>query len=42
MLAQMAWKQQEDFPDGQIRQGELSKEATKELFQKNQDKGYEH
>ena len=42
MLAQMAWKQEEDLPDGQIRQGGLSKEAKKELFQKNQDKGYEH
>lgn len=42
MLAQMAWKQEEDFPDGWVQPGELSKEAKKELFQKNQDKGYEH
>lgn len=42
MLAQMAWKQEEDFPDGRVQPGELSKEAKKELFQKNQDKGYEH
>lgn len=42
MLAQMAWKQEEDFPDHPTLSGELSKEAKKELFQKNQDKGYEH
>lgn len=42
MLAQMAWKQEEDFPDKWVHPGELSKEAKKELFQKNQDKGYEH
>lgn len=42
MLAQMAWMQEENFPDGQVQPGELSKEAKKELFKKNQDKGYEH
>lgn len=42
MLAQAAWKQEEDFLDGQGMAGELSKEAKKELFLKNQDKGYEH
>lgn len=42
MLAQAAWEQEEDIPGGQARPGELSKEAKKELFQKNQDKGYEH
>lgn len=42
MLAQMAWKQEEYFPGRGILPGELSKEAKKELFQKNQDKGYEH
>lgn len=42
MLAQMAWKQEENLPDGQAQSGKLSKEAKKELFQKNQDKGYEH
>ncbi len=42
MLAQAAWKQEEDFLDGQGMSGELSKEAKKELFLRNQDKGYEH
>ncbi|MCM1410143.1 MAG: relaxase MobL [Lachnospiraceae bacterium] len=42
MLAQAAWEQEEDIPGGQAQPGELSKEAKKELFQKNQDKGYEH
>lgn len=42
MLSRMAWKQEEDLDGGQIFQGELSKEAKKELFLKNQDKGYEH
>ena len=42
MLAQAVWKQEEDFCDGQDMPGELSKEAKKELFLKNQDKGYEH
>lgn len=42
MLAQMAWKQEEYFPDSPTLPGELSKEAKKELFHKNQDKGYEH
>ena len=40
MLAQAAWKQEEDFLDGQGMSGELSKEAKKELFLRN--KGYEH
>ena len=42
MLVQAAWKQEEDFLDGQGMSGELSKEAKKELFLRNQDKGYEH
>ena len=42
MLAQAAWKQEEDFLDVQGMSGELSKEAKKELFLRNQDKGYEH
>ena len=42
MLAQAAWKQEEDFLDVQRMSGELSKEAKKELFLRNQDKGYEH
>ena len=42
MLSRMAWKQEEDFAGGQMFQGDLSKEARKELFLKNQDKGYEH
>lgn len=42
MLAQAVWKQEEDFRDGQGMSEELSKEAKKELFLKNQDKGYEH
>ena len=42
MLAQAAWKQEEDFLDEQGMSGELSKEAKKELFLRNQDKGYEH
>ena len=41
-LAQAAWKQEEDFLDEQGMSGELSKEAKKELFLRNQDKGYEH
>lgn len=42
MLAQAVWKQEEDFSAGQDMLGELSKEAKKELFLRNQDKGYEH
>ncbi len=42
MLAQMAWKQEEDFDSGRTLPAELSKEAKKEIFLKNQDKGYEH
>lgn len=42
MLEQATWIQEEDYPDGQKLSGELSKEARKELFLKNQDKGYEH
>ncbi len=42
MLAQMAWKQEEDFDSGRMISAELSKEAKKEIFLKNQDKGYEH
>ena len=40
--ARKAQKQEEDFRDGQGMSEELSKEAKKELFLKNQDKGYEH
>ena len=42
MLSRMAWKQEEGLAGGQMFQGDLSKEARKELFLKNQDKGYEH
>lgn len=42
MLVQAVWKQEEDLFNGQKMTGELSKEAKKELFLKNQDKGYEH
>lgn len=42
MLAQVVWKQKEDFSAGQDMSGEFSKEAKKELFLRNQDKGYEH
>lgn len=42
MLAQAASEQEEAFNRQQNIAGELSKEAKKELFIKNQDKGYEH
>lgn len=42
MLSRMAWKQEEELSDGWVLRGDLSKEAKKELFLKNQDKGYEH
>ena len=42
MLAQAASEQEEAFNMQQNIAGELSKEAKKELFIKNQDKGYEH
>ncbi len=42
MLSRLTWKQEEDLSGGQMFQGDLSKEARKELFLKNQDKGYEH
>lgn len=42
MLVQAAWKQEEAFFDRQGMSGELSKDAKKELFLRNQDKGYEH
>ncbi|TCL57672.1 hypothetical protein EDD76_108207 [Kineothrix alysoides] len=41
-LAQTAWKQEEDYYNYQNTSSDLSKEAKKELFMKNQDKGYEH
>lgn len=42
MLARAAWKQEKDYMSGQSISEELSKEARKELFLRNQDKGYEH
>jgi len=42
MLVQAVWKEEEDYFNGQGVSGELSKEAKRELFLKNQDKGYEH
>lgn len=41
IFARVVWEQEEESR-GQMQEGELSKEARKELFFKNQDKGYEH
>ena len=42
MLAQAAYRQESEYSRSQGMTGEMSKEARKELFLKNQDKGYEH
>lgn len=42
MLSQAAYRQENEYDRSQGMTGEMSKEARKELYMKNQDKGYEH